>query len=121
ENNPFRSRGKETGMTVGDRRRMGDPRYTGNQKLRFDIGNFGSRETFKQFVSRMEENYQGDFMTRRNRQYRRNYRTALLNQLGKTKESLELARHIHKMPLDDFMEMYYNEDIGDINFLYDPE
>lgn len=120
DKNPFRSRGKETGMTVGERRGLGDPRYN-YHNLNFDVNQFGSRQTFKQFVDRVDQQYEGDFMTRRNKQYRRNYRVALINQLGKSPETIALARHIHKMDLEEFMEMYYTEDIGDINFLYDPE
>lgn len=117
-NEPFLDRGKQTGLTIAERGMFGDNRYTELKPLKFNPHRFRDNKELKQWLGLKKKIYKGDFIKRKNELYRDNYMKALINVFGKS-ETKALRREIMNMDLDAFTKKYYQENLADINFIYD--
>jgi hypothetical protein len=114
----FTDRGKETGLTVkGQKVLMGDTRYSGFNGLKFNIDRFRSEKEFKDYVAKLGTTYEGDFMQKKNEQYRDNFIDALNNVFGSSGDGIKKA--VMDMDLQEFIEMSLKENFGNLNFIYD--
>lgn len=118
ENEPFLDRGKPTGLTIAERGLFGDNRYSELKPLKFNPHRFRDNKELKEWLGLKKKIYKGDFIARKNELYRQNYMTALTNVFGKS-ATKELRREIENMELDEFTKKYYQENLADINFIYD--
>jgi len=119
---PFTHRGKPTSMTVEQRANpifgMGDPRFEGLKKVEFDPNKFKSLKAFQNRHKEIMDVYgDGKYLNKLNELYRDNYLKAIDNNLGYAAK--HLRAFIEKMPLRDFIQMYYTEGNADIGFIYD--
>lgn len=117
-NEPFLDRGQPTGLTIAERGLFGDNRYSELKPLKFNPHRFRDNKELKEWLGLKKKIYKGDFIQRRNELYKDNYLTALINVFGKA-ETKALRKEINNLPLDEFIKKYYQENLADINFIYD--
>ncbi|MCU7526204.1 MAG: hypothetical protein HF308_17145 [Ignavibacteria bacterium] len=121
-NKPFMQGKKPTQYTVGEQEKlMGDVRYKDNKPLKNKAEQFKDRESFIEWANKLEKNYKGDWITKRNEDYRDNYIKGLQNVFTAHPERVEmLKQHIERLTLPQFMEFYYSNTIGNIGYIYLP-
>lgn len=117
EKKKFKSRGKETDEKVRDRKLMGDTRYNEFKPKIFNFNRFRNKKELEEYEKSLKQKTNPKFYAKRAKRYKRNYVTGLKNIFGKMSD--KLVDKIKKMDLDDFMDLYYTEDIADINFMYE--
>lgn len=120
EKKAFKSAGKPTGITVEQRREvMRDDRYSNTEPVDFKrlLNNVRDQGEFKEFLKNVEKAYTGDFIRKRNELYRENYKKALFNVFGM--DASTIISHVENIALGSFMDMYYEEDLANIAFIYD--
>lgn len=117
EKKKFKSRGKETDEKVRDRKLMGDTRYNEFKPKIFNFNRFRNKKELEEYEKSLKQKTSPKFYAKRAKRYKKNYVTGLKNIFGKMSD--KLVDKIKKMDLDDFMDLYYTEDIADINFMYE--
>ena len=117
EKKKFKSRGKETDENVRDRKLMGDTRYNEFKPKKFNFDRFRNKKELEEYEKSLKQKTNPKFYVKREKRYKKNYVTGLKNIFGKMSD--KLVDKIKKMDLDDFMDLYYTEDIADINFMYE--
>lgn len=95
---------------------MGETRFK-EYGLNFNPRKIRNRSEFEEWTRRIEETYGGDFIQRRNEQMKENYVTALDTVFGGRAKHIQ--EHVKNMSLDDFMEMWEQENLADIGYIYD--
>lgn len=115
---PFLDRGKPTGMTIAERGMFGDRRFVDFTPLTFNVEKFRSNKELKNFVKKKDKTYKGDFIQRKNELYQRNFQKALENVFGRF-GSRKLRKIVRNMDNADFIKLYYQENLADIDFIYD--
>jgi hypothetical protein len=121
-NKPFMQGKKPTMYTVGEQEKlMGDIRFKENKPLKNKAEQFQDRESFLDWANKLEKNYSGDWITRRNELYRDNYIKGLENVFTAHPERVAILRqHLESMTLKDFMKVYYSNTVGNIGYIYLP-
>jgi hypothetical protein len=121
-NKPFMQGKKPTQYTVGEQEKlMGDVRFKDNKPLKNKAEQFSDRESFLDWANKLEKNYSGDWINRRNELYRDNYIKGLENVFTAHPERVDaLGNYIRSLPLSDFMEIYYTNTQGNIGYIYLP-
>lgn len=117
---PFTSGGKPTTLTVGQRAEvMKDDKYNHMEPVKFTerLKTLRNRSEFEQFVENIEKSYSADFINKRNEKYRDSYKKAMFNIFGM--DATSVISHVDNLHIEEFMEMYYEEDLANIGFIYD--
>ena len=93
-------------------------RFPRLEQLSKSFDRFTSEKELDKALQGLKEKFSGDFIKRENRQYKRNFIKSLETAFGQLSKPMQ--RYIKRMPLDDFMNVYYaTEGQIDINFVYD--
>lgn len=117
EKKKFKSRGKETDERVRDRKLMGDTRYNEFKEKKFNFDRFRSVKELQEYEKSLKQKTDKKFYDNKAKRYKANYITGLENVFGKMAK--KLIAKVKAMPLDEFMNLYYTEDIANINFMYE--
>lgn len=117
EKKKFKSRGKDTDEKVRDRKLMGDTRYNEFKPKKFNFNRFRSEKELKEYEKSLKQKTDPKFYDKKAKRYKANYITGLENIFGKMGN--KLIKKIKSMDTDEFMNLYYTEDIANINFMYE--
>ena len=117
EKKKFKSRGKDTDERVRDRKLMGDTRYNEFKPKEFNFNRFRSEKELKDYEKSLKQKTDPKFYDNKAKRYKANYITGLENIFGKMGK--KLISKIKSMDTDEFMNLYYTEDIANINFMYE--
>ena len=117
EKQNFKSRGKATDEKVQDRRLMGDTRYNVFKPKIFNFDRFRNKKELKEYEKSLKQKTDPKFYDKKAKRYKANYITGLENIFGKMGK--KLIAKIKSMDSDEFMNLYYTEDIANINFMYE--
>lgn len=113
----FKSRGKTTEEKVQDRLLMGDTRYNEFKPKKFNFDRFRNKKELQEYTQSLKEKTSPKFYDKKVKRYKDNYITGLQNVFGKM--SKNLVKKIKSMDTDEFMKLYYTEDIANIDFMYE--
>lgn len=117
EKQNFKSRGKDTQEKVKDRKLMGDTRYNEFKPKEFNFDRFRNKKELEEYKESLKKKTHPKFYDSKAKRYKENYITGLENVFGKMAK--KLIGKIKKMDTDEFMNLYYTEDIANINFMYE--
>lgn len=117
EKKQFKSRGKNTDEKVRDRKLMGDTRYNEFKPKKFNFNRFRNKQELKEYEKSLKQKTDPKFYDKKAKRYKENYITGLENIFGKMGK--KLIKKIKNMDTDDFMNLYYTEDIANIDFMYE--
>lgn len=117
EKKKFKSRGKETSEKVRDRKLMGDTRYNEFKPKKFNFNRFRTEKELRDYEKSLERKTDPKFYDKKAKRYKENYITGIRNIFGKMGN--KLIAKIKSMDTDKFMDLYYTEDIANINFMYE--
>lgn len=117
EKKKFKSRGKETDEKVRDRKLMGDTRYNEFKPKKFNFNRFRSEKELNDYEKSLKQKTDPKFYDKKAKRYKDNYITGLKNVFGKMAN--KLISKVKTMDTDEFMNLYYTEDIANINFMYE--
>lgn len=117
EKKKFKSRGKETDEKVRDRKLMGDTRYNEFKPKKFNFNRFRTEKELRDYEKSLKRKTDAKFYDKKAKRYKENYITGIRNIFGKMGN--KLIAKIKSMDTDKFMDLYYTEDIANINFMYE--
>lgn len=117
ENKNFKSRGKDTEEKVKDRKLMGDTRYNEFKPKKFNFNRFRNKQELEDYEESLKKRTNEKYWDKKAKQYKENYIKGLENVFGKMGK--KLISRVKKMKTEDFLEMYYTEDIANIDFMYE--
>lgn len=117
---PFKHGKKPTEFNVGEQEKlMGDTRFRESKhKVKNNFHNMKNYSDYEEWKKEVEEEFGGNYRDKRSQGYKDRYIKGLENIFGD--ESKQLIKHIEKMPLGDFMDVYYSNTIGNISYIYLP-
>lgn len=113
----FKSRGKDTLEKVRDRQLMGDTRYSEFKEIKLNLNRFTSVKDIKNYQKYINQQLSDSYYKNKAKEYKANYIKGLRSVFDKLAD--KLINKIKYMPLDNFMEIYYTEDIGTLDFVYE--
>lgn len=117
KNKLFKSRGIDTLEKVKDRRLMGDVRYDEFKEKKFNFENIRNKQELKGFLEQINKQVKPNYYSKRQKQYKENYIIALNNVFGELAKNL--IKKVRSMSIDEFMNLYYTEDIANVDFMYE--
>ena len=119
KNIPTQQKGIPLGGTVGQIMELsGRSRFRGLKELSDSLDRFTSDKDLKKALQEVKAKFSGDFIKRENRRYKKSFIKSLETAFGTLSKPMQ--RYIKRMPLDDFMNVYYATGGRiDINFVYD--
>ena len=114
---PFKDRGQDTGFTL-DQVEYGfqSEKFGSLQPTEWNPDRFNTEKELIDFYNQKSEVYGDGFLKKRDQQYQNNYVKSLLEVFGE--DGKELAEHIQNMTSDDFIDLYYTENLMNIEFVY---
>jgi hypothetical protein len=128
---PHREQGRLTGLTIGENmdKRIGftDPKFEHFKHVKPDYKNLAGERDAKLQLSKLNDRYEGDFISRSHQQYFQNYIQSLHTRFNQstTPFGLKLPQEIWsvidkliEMGIDGFMNLYYQGKIPNIPFIY---
>jgi hypothetical protein len=110
---------------VQDRIALGDPKYARFIPLKFNPDRYTSLKEFEEHKQQFFKTFEGNWIFRQDKQFKDvNYLEALREKIGEViglddPDYLRLKRHIEKMSVKKFMQLYYTRYFTSIGFLYD--
>lgn len=116
---PLQQKGIPTGRTVGQMLDISAVRrFPSLLELKNKTDKFTSQKDLDNALKKLKDNYSGNFLWRKNREYKRRFIMSLQTQFGNLSQPLQ--KYIERMSVNDFMNVYYaTEGEIDINFVYD--
>lgn len=117
EKKKFKSRGEDTEEKVRDRVLMGDTRYNEFKPKKFNFNRFRSEKELKEYEKRLKKKIDPKYSAKKAKRYKANYIRGLKNIFGKMGK--KLISKVKSMDADEFMTLYYTEDIANIDFMYE--
>lgn len=117
EKKQFKSRGKDTEEKVRDRVLMGDTRFNEFKQKKFNFNRFRSEKELKEYEKRLKKKIDPKYYDKKAKRYKANYIKGLKNIFGK--KGKKLISKVKSMDVDEFMTLYYTEDIANIDFMYE--
>ena len=120
----YKHNGHATNLTVEQQADpsfgIGDPHYAVFKPVELNYQRFRSEKEFRDWAQEKKQVWTNDYMKRVNEMYKESYLKALENvfsDLGD--EYTKLRKHINDMPMSEFINRYYTENLADIDFVYD--
>lgn len=115
ENMPRMLRGKPTGQTLGDLRKMGwESDYAIRAKSK-SLHQFKTREEFDRYMGYLEKVNKKTYLEDRMRQYKANHMQAIKRELG----DMGIVMKIRMMKPEDYIKMVQQyEDVMEIHYIY---
>lgn len=117
KNKTFKTRGQNTLEKVNDRKLMGDTRFDEFTEKTFNFDRFRDQKEIEMYKKSVNKQAKSDYVIELRKKYKSNYIIALQNVFGKMGK--KLISKVKSMSLEDFLEIYYTEDIGIIDYLYE--
>lgn len=117
EKKQFKSRGEDTEEKVRDRVLMGDTRYNEFKPKKFNFNRFRSEKELKEYEKTLKKKIHPKYYAKKAKRYKANYIRGLKNIFGKMGK--KLISKVKSMDADEFMTLYYTEDIANIDFMYE--
>lgn len=117
EKKQFKSRGDDTEEKVRDRVLMGDTRYNEFKQKKFNFNRFRSEKELKEYEKTLKKKIDPKYYVKKAKRYKANYINGLKNIFGKMGK--KLISKVRSMDDDEFMILYYTEDIANIDFMYE--
>lgn len=105
----------ETGMT---REEIGGQRLEDLQPRTVNVERIRSRADFRNVLQSLDRQLMSGYDEERKRLYYENYIKGLRNELGVLAEPL--IEKVKKLTVDQLLDIYYGEQDGNIDFIYDP-
>lgn len=107
-------------------RRAEISKYKGNQSV-VDANNLRpkvfrpdnmDKRSWDKFVKSTEKQFRDNYYDEKYELYKQNYIKGLMNEFGEKGKSL--INLVEQIPPDEFIDLYYNDPVLDITFIYDP-
>lgn len=117
KNKIFKTRGQNTLEKVNDRKLMGDTRFDEFTEKTFNFDRFRNQKEIEMYKKSVNKQAKSDYVIELRKKYKSNYIIALQNVFGEMGK--KLISKVKSMSLEDFLEIYYTEDIGIIDYLYE--
>ena len=112
-------RGKPTGQKVGQTLALANKkRWAMLQPWRVGIDDIKNVDLLKKYLEKISR-YKGNFQLARDRNYKKNYITALYNELGTDDRVKKIVNKINRMSLETFIDIYDREPDAHIDFIYE--
>ena len=96
---------------------MGDTRYNEFKPKKFNFNRFRSEKELKEYEKRLKKKIDPKYYAKKTKRYKANYIRGLKNIFGKMGK--KLISKVKSMDDDEFMTLYYTEDIANIDFMYE--
>lgn len=117
---PYKIEGRETGATVGDMRLMGKEADFSIAKKSSSLQRFKSKEEYSRYMQNLNRVNSPDYIVQRARQYKQNYRTAILNYYSYD-EASDILMKIRMMKPEDYIKNVATNEELEIQFVYGAE
>ena len=117
KNKTFKTRGQNTLEKINDRKLMGDTRFDEFNEKTFNFDRFRSQKEIELYKEDVNKQSKKDYMKKLHNTYKSNYLIALDNVFGALAKNL--IKKVKSMSIDEFMNLYYTEDIANIDYMYE--
>jgi hypothetical protein len=116
----FKHGKKKTEFTVSEQEKlMGDTRF---HETKHKVKNHFHTEKdpikFQEWLKKVDEQFGGNPLDKKTQRYKEIYITGLQNVFGE--DANDLVKHIRNMPNKEFLDVYYSNTVGDVQYIYLP-
>lgn len=114
---PFKDRGEDTGWTLGDvEYGFKSEKFGSLEPTVFNPDRFQTAKELQDYLAQKEATYKPGFLEKRDQQYLDNYVKSIDVVFGD--DASEIIDKLRSMSSKDFIDMYYTENLVNIEFLY---
>lgn len=113
----FKSRGKNIGSSVMQRKLMGDDRYSMYDPVKFNFSSLRNRNQFENRVSYLREQLDPEHLNKKNEQLKANIIKSMQDNWGK--KGKVAINYVKKLTPEEVVKEFMTEDVFDFKYIYD--